>query len=264
MPAENEIGTLSRSFKLMIAELGYARGQLITQYERLEAAINNMPQGLAMFDATERLVICNKQYVEMYNLSSDIAKPGCTLSEILKHRAERGHLRRDPDQYRNELLAKLSLGKRVDFVLETADGREISITNQPMPNGGWVVTHEDITERRKAEAKISHMALHDALTDLPNRRSLHEQMESRLSHLSRDQKLAVLCLDLDRFKTVNDTLGHSYGDKLLRQVAGRMRGCLREGDTIARLGGDEFAILQGGIKQPEDAMLRSSSTAIRL
>jgi diguanylate cyclase (GGDEF)-like protein/PAS domain S-box-containing protein len=249
----DEIGTLSRSFNLMIAELGDARGQLITQYARLDAAINNMPQGLAMFDASERLVVCNNQYIAMYGLSPDIAKPGCALREILKHRADRGHLRRDPEQYRNELLAQLSLGKKV-FVLETADGREISITNQPMSNGGWVVTHEDITERRKAEAKIYHMALHDALTNLPNRRSFHEQMENRLAHLSRHQNFAVLCLDLDRFKTVNDTLGHPYGDKLLRQVAERMSGCLREGDTIARLGGDEFAILQGGVKQPDDAI----------
>jgi diguanylate cyclase (GGDEF)-like protein len=254
----DEIGTLSCSFNLMIAELGDARQRLVTQYERQDAALSNMSQGLAMFDAAERLVVCNNQFVEMYNLSRDIVKPGCTLRELLKHRAEQGHLRRDPDQYRNELLGKLSLGQRVDFVLETADGREISITNQPMPNGGWVVTHEDITERRKAEAKISHMALHDALTDLPNRRSFHEQLDNRLSDLSRDQKLAVLCLDLDRFKTVNDTLGHPYGDKLLRQVAGRMRGCLREGDTIARLGGDEFAILQGGIKQPNDAIALSA------
>jgi diguanylate cyclase (GGDEF)-like protein len=127
-----------------------------------------------------------------------------------------------------------------------------------MSNGGWVITHEDITERRKAEAKISHMALHDALTNLPNRIFFHEQMKNRLAHLSRDQKFAVLYLDLDRFKTVNDTLGHHYGDKLLRQVAERMSGCLREGDSIARLGGDEFAILQGSVKQPNDAITLAS------
>jgi diguanylate cyclase (GGDEF)-like protein len=228
-----------------------ANDRIEKQNSIFDAALSNMLQGLAMFDADERLVVCNNKFIEMYDLSRDIAKPGCTLREILKHRVERGHLRRDPEQYRNELLAK---GERVNLVLETADGREISITNQPMPGGGWILTHEDITERRKAEARISHMALHDALTNLPNRRFFHEQMKTRLTHLSRDQKFAVLCLDLDRFKTVNDTLGHPFGDMLLRQAAERMRGCLREGDTIARLGGDEFAILQGSIKQPHDAI----------
>jgi diguanylate cyclase (GGDEF)-like protein len=191
----------------------------------------------------------------MYDLSRDIVKPGCTLRELLKHRAERGHLRDDPDQYRVELLAKLTPRETTNSVVGTADGREISIASRPMPYGGWVVTHEDITERRKTEAKISHMALHDALTNLPNRLFFHEQIENRLAHLSRDQNFAVLCLDLDRFKTVNDSLGHPYGDKLLRQVAERMSGCLREGDSIARMGGDEFAIVQGSIKQPHDAIM---------
>ena len=172
--------------------------------------------------------------------------------------AERGHLLRDLEQYRAALLAKLALGEKAPYVVETADEREISIINQPMPNGGWVVTHEDITERRQAEAKISHMALHDALTNLPNRRFFHEQMENRLSHLSRDQKFAVLCLDLDRFKIVNDTLGHPFGDKLLNQVATRMSKCLSEGDSIARLGGDEFAIMQGSLEQPNDSMRLAS------
>ena len=172
-------------------------------------------------------------------------KPGCTLTELLKHRAERGHLLRDLEQYRAALLAKLALGEKAPYVVETADEREISIINQPMPNGGWVVTHEDITERRQAEAKISHMALHDALTNLPNRRFFHEQMVNRLSHL-RDQKFEVLCLDLDRFKIVNDTSG-------ILSVTSCCANLLHErmsarGRRLARLGGDEFAILQSNIE----------------
>jgi diguanylate cyclase (GGDEF)-like protein len=127
-----------------------------------------------------------------------------------------------------------------------------------MSNGGWVATHEDITERRASEARISHMALHDALTGLPNRLFYREQMEDRLKHLGRDNKFSVLCLDLDHFKSVNDTLGHPFGDKLLRQVADRMRDCLRDGDTIARLGGDEFAVLQANMKDPNDAVMLSA------
>jgi diguanylate cyclase (GGDEF)-like protein len=121
-----------------------------------------------------------------------------------------------------------------------------------MSGGGWVSTHEDITERRQAEAKISHMALHDALTNLPNRLLFRQEIENRLAHLGRERKFAVLCLDLDQFKNVNDTLGHPFGDKLLCQVAERLRGCLRHGDIVARLGGDEFAILQDSLSQPGD------------
>jgi diguanylate cyclase (GGDEF)-like protein len=143
----------------------------------------------------------------------------------------------------------LRSGKTINWILETGDGREISISNRPMQNGGWVATHEDITEHRVAQAKISHMALHDALTNLPNRPYFREQLENRFALRERDKKFAVLCFDLDRFKSVNDTLGHAFGDKLLRQVGERVRGCLREGDTLARLGGDEFAILQGSVNQ---------------
>ena len=241
-----------------IGALESSQHNLQEQNSKFDAALNNMSQGLLMFDKDERILVCNNQYIEMYDLSRAVVKPGCTLTELLKHRAERGHLLRDLEQYRAALLAKLALGEKAPYVVETADEREISIINQPMPNGGWVVTHEDITERRQAEAKISHMALHDALTNLPNRRFFHEQMVNRLSHLSRDQKFAVLCLDLDRFKIVNDTLGHPFGDKLLNQVATRMSKCLSEGDSIARLGGDEFAIMQGSLEQPNESMRLAS------
>jgi diguanylate cyclase (GGDEF)-like protein len=237
-----------------VASLNIVNEQLREQNGRFDAALNNMVQGLIMFDAGERLLVCNSQYIEMYGLSREIVRPGCTLSELLKHRAERDLLFGDPGQYRADLLSKLSLGEKINWVVEVPNGRIISITNLPMSNGGWVATHEDITERRRAEAKITHMALHDALTSLPNRRLFREQMENRLAHLPRNQKFAIFCLDLDRFKSVNDTLGHPIGDKLLQQVAERMSGCLREGDMVARLGGDEFAILQGSIKQPNDAI----------
>jgi len=102
-----------------------------------------------------------------------------------------------------------------------------------MSNGGWVTAHEDITERRSAAAKISFMALHDALTNLPNRQLFQEQIENRLARLPRDRKFAIFCLDIDRFKSVNDTLGHLVGDKLLRQVAERISGCLGEGEMPA-------------------------------
>ena len=122
----------------------------------------------------------------------------------------------------------------------------IKITHEPMAQGGWVAIYEDITERHRAEQSIAHMARHDALTDLPNRVLFREQHGRRACarRVRSGETLAVLCLDLDNFKGVNDTLGHPIGDKLLGTIAERVRGAVGEGDTIARLGGDEFAILQ--------------------
>ena len=257
-PAD-EFGKLSRAFNLMIEELANARRRLIdwseaqirTQYERLDTALNNMSQGLIMIDRDKRLVVCNDRYIEMYGLSRDIVQPGCSLDRLIRHRAELGHLTRKPDQV-SETLLQLEFGKATNFIAETSDGRQISVTQQPMANGGWVSTHEDITERRAAQAKISYMALHDALTNLPNRVYFHEQLRDRFAHREGDQRFAVLCFDLDRFKNVNDTLGHQFGDKLLRQVAERVRSCLREGDVLARLGGDEFAVLLPDCSQPNE------------
>jgi diguanylate cyclase (GGDEF)-like protein len=211
-----------------------------------------MSQGLIMFDADERIVVCNDRFIEMYGLSRDVAKPGCTLIELLRHRVQAGHLTRDPEEYREELIAMQGGGRLTNWILETGYGREISVATETMANGGWITTHEDITERRAAQAKIAHMAMHDALTNLPNRLFFREQLENRLATLDRHQTLAVLCFDLDRFKSVNDTLGHPLGDKLLRQVAERIRSCLREGDAVARLGGDEFAVIQGNVGAPTE------------
>ena len=130
-----------------------------------------------------------------------------------------------------------------------------------MAGGGWVATYEDITEICHAEAQISHMARHDPLTDLPNRTLFREQMEHALSSVRRDEQLAVLFFDLDHFKQVNDSFGHSVGDDLLKAVARRLRECVRGTDTMARLGGDEFAVVQVGttVSQPKPRYLQAGS-----
>jgi diguanylate cyclase (GGDEF)-like protein len=232
-------------------------GTLNTVNDELSAALNNMVQGFIMFDAKERIAVYNERYIEMYGLSRDIVKPGCSLLELLEHRVTVGNLKVPPQLYHDDLMSQLAKGKVVNLIIDGGDGREISVTNKPMAGGGWVATHEDITERRRAEAKIAHMALHDGLTDLANRHLFNEEIASSFKHLTRDQKFALLCLDLDRFKNVNDTLGHPLGDMLLQQVGDRLRSCVREHDTIARLGGDEFAILQRGGAEPEAARLLS-------
>jgi diguanylate cyclase (GGDEF)-like protein/PAS domain S-box-containing protein len=235
-----------------VAALRSANETLRTQNVRFDTALSNMLQGLLMFDSDEQIVLCNDRFIEMYGLSREIVKPGCSLGDLLRHRAETGELKRDIEQYRAELQKALARGAVTAYVVETPDGRAISIANKPMIEGGCVVTHEDITERLQTEAQLSHLALHDRLTDLPNRHFFREQIEYCLVHLARHQMFALLCMGLDHFKGVNSTLGHPVGDKLLRQVGDRLRGCLSESDILSRLGGDEFAILAGSVVSPLD------------
>jgi diguanylate cyclase (GGDEF)-like protein len=221
--------------------------------DMLRTLLDNMSQGVLMFDADTRLIFCNRRYLEMYAISPAAAKPGCTLRDLLEHRMSAGTFSGDPDAYVSELLARVAAGRTTGSVVELEDRRIISIVSKPLAGGGWLATHEDITERQRAEERIAHMARHDALTDLPNRTLLRERLEQELKRVKRGECLAVLCLDLDHFKSVNDTLGHPLGDELLKAVAERLRGCIRELDTIARLGGDEFAIIMTGMAEPAHA-----------
>jgi diguanylate cyclase (GGDEF)-like protein len=235
-------------------ELQVVNAELRANIARFETAFNNMSQGMLMFDPEERVVICNDFYINMYGLSRDVAKPGCPLIDLLRHRvATGGDLNRDPEQYRLELLHGLAQGRVVSLIVKTAQGRDVLVRNSPMPAGGWVATHEDITERRRAEAQIAYMAHHDPLTGLFNRARFQQELEVRLGRTARSERFAVFCLDLDRFKEVNDTLGHPIGDLLLQTVACRLREVISETDILARLAGDEFAILQTGARQPTGA-----------
>ena len=230
----------------------WSRQRLMVQNQRLDTAIDNMTQGLLLFDASERIVVCNRRYIDMYGLSDQVVKPGCSLHTLISHRKETGSFAGDIDSYREALLRDIAQGKATEIIIETTDGRTVRIVNKPLESGGWVATHEDITERRRAEERIAHLAHYDALTDLPNRMMFRERLDQQLSWVHRGAKLAVLYLDLDNFKTVNDTLGHPVGDELLVTIAGRLRSCVRDIDLVARLGGDEFAIIQTGIGQAAD------------
>jgi len=227
-----------------------ANGELQAQNARFDAALNNMSQGLCMFNAVQRLTVVNQRFAAMFGLAQDDILPGIDFRELLGVMTSSGNLSSESADLLWQEQKNLIEQQKPDSVLwDLTDGRSISLVYQPMRDGGWVITLLDVTERRIAEAKISHMARHDALTNLPNRTFFREQMEQYLSHLGRDQTFAVLCIDLDHFKSVNDTLGHPFGDMLLRQVGERLRACIRENDSIARLGGDEFAILQGALAQ---------------
>jgi diguanylate cyclase (GGDEF)-like protein/PAS domain S-box-containing protein len=355
--------------------------RLREQDRRLAIAVNNMSQGLVMFDAQERMVVCNNQYREMYGLSPDIVKPGCTLLDVIKNRIMTGSLERDAEEYRRTLVDAMKRGETTQWVVEASDGRAISVINKPTGNGDWVATHEDITERRRseqelkrtkafldtvvenvpvtiivkelpdhryvllnragerffgipreqiigktvaevfspstaaniiendeavlqsgreiffdvhpvatpggetriarshrlpmldehdkvryllgmvedvterkrAEARIEHLAHHDPLTNLPNRAALNECLATMLERSAESKEsFAVLCIDLDRFKEVNDVFGHSVGDAMLAEVGRRLQQA-SGGAFVGRIGGDEFIIIAADGEQPAGA-----------
>ena len=150
------------------------------QENLFDTILNNLSQGVLMFDAGARLVFCNRRYIEMYGLSPDAAKSGCTLRDLLDQRIAARTFAGNPKKYISKLLHEVTHGKEFNDIARLNDGRVFSIVNKPLPNGGWLATHEDITERRRAEEQIAHMARHDALTDLPNRVLLRERLEDEL------------------------------------------------------------------------------------
>jgi diguanylate cyclase (GGDEF)-like protein/PAS domain S-box-containing protein len=350
----------------------WSKQRLALEKQRLDCAVNSMPQGLLLFDAQERMIVCNQRYREMYGISADLARPGCTMRDLIAERRRLGTLKADVDAYCAERQRLIRLGKPFETMFELPDGRWIRVVNHPAGDGGWVSIHEDatarrllererdgarefidsivdnvptpilvkstadwryvlankagldyiglprdqvigktcreiwpetdaerieasdrvaaiegflfsdehvlnapgkgarlvtskrlairdangksqhlltviedVTERKQSESRIAHLAHHDSLTGLPNRVLFRERLEQALSAVrASGRRVALLYLDLDHFKSVNDSLGHPVGDELLKEVAERLRTCLSEDDFVARLGGDEFAIVR--------------------
>jgi len=217
-------------------------------HNRLYAtALEQMAHGLCMFDENDRLLVANQRYRDIWQLPPHLGWPGDSFADIFaaSHGTE---LRREEPEYAPPADPRQPGWRRREFRMD--DGRVIEVTISRLAGGAVVALHEDITSRRRAEERIARMARHDALTDLPNLGQLRESLAQNLPRTQRGEELALLYLDLDHFKAVNDTLGHAAGDALLCQVAQRLQHCVRAGDLVSRLGGDEFAVLQTGATQP--------------
>ena len=220
--------------------------------KRFDTALNNMPHGLCMFNSKRHIVVVNRKFNELLGLEPGFELRGLTIDELVDRIVKTGSLADSPAQSLiAHLHAQLSGGQEAPFVVDLVNGRTIEFAVQPMENGGMVVLAEDITERRIAEAKINHLARFDALTGLPNRNVLRDRMEQAIAAWRPDNMCAIHFIDLDQFKQVNDTLGHTRGDMLLQAVAHRLREQVGDASVISRFGGDEFVILQAPVKSIE-------------
>ena len=243
-----ELDGLNRGLERLVAERTTAlRGretELEAQNMRFDAAINHMSQALLMFDEHARLVICNDRYLQMYNVPPGVLVPGLPLAEIIEYQLAHNTLVGRADRLIENVLAASARRKSTSWLNELPDGRTISVRLHPVADGGWVTTHEDISDRRDAERRIAHMVRHDPVTDLPNRLMLTERLAAAVQDMREGERVAVLYLDVDQFKAINDTLGNVAGDDVLKALSARLAACCDRDGIVARVGGDEFAIVR--------------------
>ena len=254
-----ELAQALTALKANTAELLQRKKQLQQLNRWFDIALNNMGRGLSMFDGEQRLIVCNTLYRDMYNLPQRLTRPGTPLASIVRFHVKRDQGHDDPKETDRQLawirahVAKLARGETFSYTQQLKNGKTVQVTNQPLPGGGWVDIQEDITERRKAEQQIAWLAHHDPLTSAANRAYFSHELDNALHHLNPGSGFAVHWIDLDKFKEVNDTLGHPVGDALLKSIVRSLRRTVRGNDLVARLGGDEFAIIQAGCTNAEEA-----------
>ena len=221
----------------------------------LEAVVENFPGGICVFDGDLRMVLCNERLRRLLDYPETLFAGGYpTMEELFRFNATRGEY--GPGDAEEQVAQRMRrTRKRKAHVFERTrpNGTVVEVRGAPIAGGGFVTTYFDVTEQRRTQSTIAHMAYHDTLTNLPNRVLFADRLQTAIALAKRNGLMAVHCLDIDGFKTVNDRLGHQSGDEMLVAVAERLSGAIRENDTVARLSGDEFAIVQTGIREVADA-----------
>lgn len=232
------------------------------QADRFSSAIEHMAQGLCMISKDHRLITWNRRFVDMYNIPDDLLQQGLPYRAVLEHRIESASVPENClDFVDHELGLDVSSGGHNE-VHELADGRYISTSYEPTPEGGILSTHRDITQRRQSEQEVMHLAHHDGITNLLNRRFFVECLADEIELVKSAGELTLFAIDLDDFKLANDEFGHAAGDAVLREVAARLKQCTRSQDLVGRLGGDEFAVVvKGGAGQEVAAEFASRLVA---
>lgn len=226
----------AEEFAKSAAERARLANELKHQVSITTVALENMAQGLSMYDADNRLVITNRQYCKLYDVPPELLVPGTPFEDVCRNLTSRVLPKAPPPGVPSDLGSWTG-----EHEITLLSGRVIAYQRRQLPDGGWIATHEDVTEARRSKEKILYLAAHDTLTALPNRNTFSAELDARLGL---GQSLALLTIDLDRFKEVNDTLGHPVGDHILEETASRLKQLVGPNDLVARLGGDEFAIIQ--------------------
>ncbi|WP_162561158.1 sensor domain-containing phosphodiesterase [Methylobacterium terrae] len=243
------------------AELQESAARLRASTALLDATLAHMDQGLMMIDEAGIVRVCNERALALLDLPRDLMRAEPTFDEVRRHQLAQDDFAHCDAALREQVARAPLATHPYTYERQRPNGTVLEIRTVPLPTGGAVRTYTDITARKAAEAQVAHLARHDGLTGLPNRALFRDSLDQRLAAVARHGgTCGLLCLDLDAFKAVNDTLGHLAGDALLREVAGRIRAALRREDLPARLGGDEFAVLLGG----EASSGSAAATAERL
>lgn len=242
----------SLRFAIMSRENERLAASLAEQNRRLDAALTNMSHGLCMFNSEGRLALSNRRMRELFDIPEGDSSDGSALADLASERPPVGDCATAAvAKFRTEFARRADQPKVANAMLAFDNGRVISWSKAPTSDGGSVVIFEDVTEREQAEARARFLSSHDSLTGLPNRPSFEQMLRSAIKLCRRYEKtFCLMFIDLDRFKLVNDTLGHSAGDVLLKEAAARLRACIRDSDVVARLGGDEFVVILHDIGEP--------------
>jgi diguanylate cyclase (GGDEF)-like protein len=255
-----EIDTIQKGLESEIArrtgELKTSRKALKLQNRRMAEALDSTGHAISIYDANRRLIFCNDKFLDLYRLPRRYGRPGTSFEDVLRGRiAANSHIGEDIETYVGARLVLAENHVAATEVNTLNTGQVVSVTHQPLPDGGWVSTHKDITEFNRLQEELAHRAYHDALTGLPNRHLLQQRLAECVKEADGLGSFALLLVDLDGFKSINDTLGHAAGDKVLSEVAGRLEATVHSSGMAARMGGDEFAVVMDVGSVARDAQM---------